>query len=81
MSTASEGRPAEPDSLHAAVQQILRKINAAGFAVRYEGDGRAVSFVATHRLLGHFFAHTCSPGNEHEAVCILAEICGVEEFD
>ena len=54
------------------------RLNALGFTTRYEGDGQSVSFIATHRLHGHFFAYTGSVGNEYEAVCIVAEMCGLE---
>ena len=62
------------------IDAILLKLNALGFCTRYEGDGQTVSFIATHRLHGHFFAYTASVGNEYEAACILAEMCGLEQI-
>lgn len=64
-----------------AIHAILLKLNVLGFCTRYEGDGHSVSFIATHRLHGHFFAYTGSVGNEYEAVCILAEMCGLETIE
>jgi hypothetical protein len=64
-----------------AINAILLKLNAFGFCTRHEGDGRSVSFIATHRLHGHFFACSASVGNEYEAVCILAEMCGLEPIE
>ena len=68
-------------SVERTIRTILIRLNALGFCTRYEGDGQSVSFIATHRLGGHFFAYTASVGNEYEAVCILAEMCGLEPID
>jgi hypothetical protein len=67
-------------TIEEAIQAILLKLNATGFCTRYEGDGEFVSLVATHRLHGHFFAYRGSVGNEYEAACILAEMCGLEQI-
>lgn len=64
-----------------AVRAILFQLNVLGYAVRYEGDGREVSFVATHRLGGQFFAYTVQPENVYDGVCMLAEMCGVEQLE
>jgi hypothetical protein len=67
--------------VEAAIDAILLRLNALGFTTRYEGDGRSVSFIATHRLHGHFFAYTAGIGNEYEAACIVAEMCGLEPVE
>lgn len=64
-----------------AIDTILLRLNALGFCTRYEGDGQSVSFVATHRLHGHFFAYTAPIGQEYEAACIVAEMCGLEPIE
>ncbi len=64
-----------------AIQEILLRLNALGFCTRYEGDGQSIRFVATHRLHGHFFAYSAAVGNEYEAACILAEMCGLEPIE
>ncbi len=73
--------PDEPSrSVEAAVRDVLIRINALGFAVRCEGDGREVTFTATHRQAGHFFACTGPAGAEYDTVCRLGEMCGLTEF-
>jgi hypothetical protein len=67
--------------MESAIHAILLRLNAIGFCTRYEGDGESVSFVATHRLHGHFFAYTACVGNEYEAACVLAEMCGLEPIE
>lgn len=64
-----------------AIRDILFQLNILGYHVRCEGDGWEVTFIATHRLAGHFFAYTAGPDSAYEAVCILAEMCGLEEFE
>ena len=41
-------------------------------------DQAVVGLMAREILHGHFFAYTASAGNEYEAACILAEMCGLE---
>jgi hypothetical protein len=65
----------------AVIDAILLKLNALGFTTRYEGDGRTISFIATHRLHGHFFAYTASMGQEYEAVAIVADMCGLDPIE
>lgn len=67
--------------MDSAIQAILFQLNILGFAVRYEGDCHEVTFIATHRLAGHFYAYTADPNNAYDAVCILADMCGLEEFE
>lgn len=64
-----------------AIHFILLYLNQLGFHVRYHGDGRCVTFVATHRLAGHFFAYTAPADDAYQAICMLAEMCGLDRFD
>ncbi len=67
--------------MDSAILAICFHLNILGFYIRYEGDGQAVTFTATHRLNGHFFAYSARPDNAYEAVCMLAEMCGLRQFE